>query len=42
MGSKVREVVDDYVIHPMPKEQAIEILGVDANARKKDLIERRD
>lgn len=37
---KGREVIDDYVIHPMPKQQALDILDLRPNYQKKELNEK--
>lgn len=37
---KGREKIDDYVIHPMPKQQALDILDLRPNYQKKDLNEK--
>lgn len=35
-----KELVDDYVIHPMPKQQALDILDLRPNYQKRDLAEK--
>lgn len=37
---KGRELADDYVIHPMPKHQALDIFDLRPNYQKKELNEK--